>query len=72
MRGSFTLPWATPSSAPNPSFAISFGPSTSTFRPSDVSFLQRSAISAGFSTFGGSLTRSRDRNTPSATARNGA
>ena len=72
MRGSLTLPWDTPSSAPKPSLAISFGPSTSTFSPSAVSFLQRSAISAGFSTFGGSLTRSRERNTPSATARSGA
>ena len=33
-----------------------------------VSFLQRSAISAGFSTLGGSLTRSRVMNTPLATA----
>ena len=72
MRGSFTLPCATPSSAPKPSFVISFGPSTSTFRPSRVSFLQRSAISAGFSTFGGSLTRSRVRNTPLATPASGS
>ena len=43
----------------SPASSISFGPSTSTFRPSVVSFLQRSANSAGFSTLAGSLTRSR-------------
>jgi hypothetical protein len=72
MRGSFTLPWDTPSSAPKPSLAISFGPSTSTFRPSSVSFLQRSAISGGSRTLGGSLTRSRVRNTPLAVAFSGS
>ncbi len=72
MRGSLTLPCATPSSAPKPSRVISLGPSTSTFRPSSVSFLQRSAISAGFSTLGGSLTRSRVRNTPLATPSSGS
>ncbi len=34
MRGSLALPCATPSRAPKPSLVISFGPSTSTFRPS--------------------------------------
>ena len=72
MRGSFALPCATPSKAPKPSRLISRGPSTSTFSPSSLSFLQRSAISAGFSTLGGSLTRSRDRNTPFATPCNGS
>ena len=72
MRGSFALPCDTPSSAPNPSRAISRGPSTSTFSPSSLSFLQRSAISAGLRTFGGSLTRSRDRNTPFATPCSGS
>ena len=72
MRGSFTLPCATPSNAPNPSFVISRGPRTSTFTPSSVSFLQRFAISAGFRTFAGSLTRSRVRNTPFATPSNGS
>ena len=68
MRGSLALPIATPISAPNPSLVISFGPNTSTFSPSADNFRHRSAISAGFNTFAGSLTKSRLRNTPSATA----
>ncbi len=71
MRGSLTLPWATPSSAPNPRRVISRGPSTSTFNPSSVSFLQRSA-SPGWFMLGGSLTRSRVRNTPFATPFSGS
>ncbi len=68
MRGSAALPSETPISMPKPSLVISFGPKTSTFRPSFSSARQRSAISAGNSTLGGSLARSRARNTPSATA----
>ena len=71
-RASLEEPWATPSSAPMPSFFISFGPSTSTSMPSFSSSLQRSAISSGWRMFGGSETRSRARKTPSATARIGA
>ncbi len=68
-RGSLSLPCATPSRAPKPSFAISLGPSTSTVRPNRVSASQRRAISTGFSTLGGSAIRSRLTVTPSASAR---
>ena len=73
MRGSFALPCATPSSAPKPSFGHLLRARAP--RPSgraSLSFLQRSAISAGLSTLGGSLTRSRDRNTPLATPCSGS
>ncbi len=72
MRGSFSLPWATPRIAPIPSFFISFGPRISTCTPSFSRSRQRSAMVSGLSTLGGSDTRSRARNTPSATARIGA
>ena len=72
MRGSMAEPMATPSRAPKPSFFISLRPRISTVTPSASSPRQRSAISTGWSTFGGSLTRSRERKTPSATARKGA
>ncbi len=71
-RGSCALPCDTPSSAPNPSFVSSLRPSTSTSSPSFSSASMRLANSGGVSTFGGSLTRSRVRNTPSATAGSGA
>ena len=51
-----------------PSLAIAFSSRTVTSTPSFSSALARSANSAGKSTFGGSLTRSRANSTPSATA----
>ena len=63
-----SLPCPTPRSEPMPSFFISASPSTSTFRPSLESCLARVAKAAGYKTFGGSLMRSRARNTLSATA----
>ncbi len=72
MRGSVALPSETPISMPKPSLVISFGPNTSTLTPSSSSATQRSAISAGNSTLGGSLARSRARNTPCATPSSGA
>ena len=67
-RGGLTEPCATPSSAPMPSFFISFSVRTSTLTPSASSSLALAANSTGPSTLAGSLTRSRASTTPSATA----
>jgi hypothetical protein len=70
MRGSWTLPCATPISAPKPSLFISFGPRLSTLTPS---FGERLAalghLDGSAGRCRGSETRSRARKTPAATAR---
>ena len=61
-------PCPTASSARMPSFSSAASSSTSTFTPSFFSPSRRRANSAVVSTLAGSLTRSRVKNTPSASA----
>ena len=65
VRAGRAEPCATPSSAPIFSLVIAGTSSTSTSTPSLRNWLARRANSAGYSTFGGSLTSSRAMFTPS-------
>ncbi len=67
-RGGRGEPCATPSSAPMPSFFISFSVSTETSTPSAESSFARAANSTGPRALAGSLTRSRASIVPWATA----
>jgi hypothetical protein len=67
-RGGRTEPWATPSSAPMPSFFISFSVRMSISTPSADSASARAANSTGPRILAGSLTRSRASMMPRATA----
>ncbi len=65
---SLAEPWPTASRQRIPSFSSSGSPRISTSRPSSPIAASRAAKSSVVSTLAGSLTRSRVKNTPSATA----
>ena len=66
-----TLPWPTPSSEPMPRSRMASSPSTSTSTPSSRRASPWAARVSGYMTLGGSETRSRVRNTPSASLSSG-